>query len=153
MPTTGMSISASVPGSSMNGWLAGTRAVTSSPSMQATLRPFKPSSRAIVSVRSAAARGLAAPILVIMTVPALRQAGTVMITNMGAANPRAAAERTLTIARELGLQGLKVACIEGDDVTALVPANQPFMDEPGTLADIDMPVVGMNAYLGADAIL
>lgn len=84
--------------------------------------------------------------------PACRKAGTVMITNMGAANPRAAAERTLTIARELGLKGLKVACIEGDDVTALVPANQPFMDEPGTLADIDMPVVGMNAYLGADAI-
>ena len=27
------------------------------------------------------------------------------------------------------------------------------MDEPGTLADIDMPVVGMNAYLGADAII
>jgi hypothetical protein len=85
--------------------------------------------------------------------PACRKAGTVMITNMGAANPRAAAERTLAIAREFGLQGLKVACIEGDDVSALVPKNQPFMDEPGTLADIDMPVVGMNAYLGADAIM
>ncbi len=84
--------------------------------------------------------------------PACRKAGTVMITNMGAANPRAAAERTLAIARELGLKGLKVACIEGDDVSALVPRNQPFMDEPGTLADVDMPVVGMNAYLGADAI-
>lgn len=85
--------------------------------------------------------------------PACRAAGTVMITNMGAANPRAAAERTVVLARELGLKGLKVACIEGDDVSALVPKNQPFMDEPGTLADIDMPVVGMNAYLGADAIL
>jgi hypothetical protein len=85
--------------------------------------------------------------------PACRKAGTVMITNMGAANPSAAAERTLVLARELGLKGLKVACIEGDDVSALVPANQPFMDEPGTLADIDTPVVGMNAYLGADAIL
>ena len=84
--------------------------------------------------------------------PACRKACTVLVTNMGAANPRAAALRTQTIARELGLKGLKVACIEGDDVSALVPANQPFMDEPGTLADIDMPVVGMNAYLGADAI-
>ena len=84
--------------------------------------------------------------------PACRKAGTTMITNMGAANPRAAAERTLAIARELDLKGLKVACIEGDDVAALVPPNQPFMDEPGTLADIAMPVVGMNAYLGADAI-
>ena len=85
--------------------------------------------------------------------PACSKAGTLIITNMGAANPRAAAERTLALARELGLKGLKVACIEGDDVSALVPPDQPFMDEPGTLADIDMPIVGMNAYLGADAIL
>ncbi len=85
--------------------------------------------------------------------PACRKAGTVMITNMGAANPRAAAERTLGVARDLGLAGLKVACIEGDDVSALVPPGQPFMDEPGTLAEINMPVVGMNAYLGADAIV
>ena len=85
--------------------------------------------------------------------PACRKAGTIMITNMGAANPRAAAERTLAVARELGLNGLKVACIEGDDVSALVPPDQPFMDEPGRLADIDMPVVGMNAYLGIDAVI
>lgn len=84
--------------------------------------------------------------------PACRAAGTTMITNMGAANPRAAAEHTLEVARELGLNGLKIACIEGDDVSARVPRDQPFMDEPGTLADIDMPVVGMNAYLGIDAI-
>ena len=85
--------------------------------------------------------------------PACVAAGTTMISNMGAANPRAAAALTLEIARELGLKGLKVACIEGDDVSALVPANQPFMDEPGTLADVGLPVVGMNAYLGADAIV
>ncbi|MGA7386648.1 MAG: acyclic terpene utilization AtuA family protein, partial [Pseudolabrys sp.] len=45
--------------------------------------------------------------------PARHAAGTTMISNMGAANPSAAAERTLAIARELGLKGLKVACIEG----------------------------------------
>ena len=85
--------------------------------------------------------------------PACRAAGTTIITNMGAANPRAAAERTLGLARSLGLNGLKIACIEGDDVSGLVPADQPFMDEPGSLADVEMPVVGMNAYLGADAIV
>src|SRR5215475_10230050 len=85
--------------------------------------------------------------------PACRAAGTVMITNMGAAHPGAAAERTRDIARELGLAGLKIACITGDDVTAHVARDQPFMDEPGTLADIDRPVLGMNAYLGADAII
>src|SRR5215470_7915646 len=85
--------------------------------------------------------------------PACRQAGCAIITNMGAANPRAAAERTRDIAHALGIAGLKIACIEGDDVTKLVRPDQPFMDEPGTLADVGRPIVGMNAYLGADAIL
>jgi hypothetical protein len=85
--------------------------------------------------------------------PACRRAGTVIITNMGAANPRAAAERTRDVARALGISALKIACIEGDDVTRLVRPDQPFMDEAGTLADSGRPVVGMNAYLGADAII
>ena len=85
--------------------------------------------------------------------PVCRAAGTVIITNMGAANPRAAAERTHDIACALGISGLRIACIEGDDVSGLLRPDQPFMDEPGTLADIGRPIVGMNAYLGADAII
>jgi hypothetical protein len=85
--------------------------------------------------------------------PLCRATRTTIITNMGAANPRAGAERTLEIARELGLKGLKVACVTGDDVSGRVPPDCPFMDEPGCLNDVDMPIVGMNAYLGADAIL
>jgi Acyclic terpene utilisation family protein AtuA len=78
---------------------------------------------------------------------------TVLITNMGAANPRAAAERTLAIARELGLTGLKIACIEGDDVSERAGPQHPLMGEPGTVGDIGRRIVGMNAYLSADAIL
>ena len=85
--------------------------------------------------------------------PACRAAGTTLISNMGAANPRAAAERTLAIARELGLTGLKIAYIEGDDLTATGPRDGALMDEPGRLSDVGMPIVGMNAYLGVDAIL
>jgi hypothetical protein len=85
--------------------------------------------------------------------PPCRDAGTVIITNMGAANPRAAAELTVQVARELGLTGLKVACIEGDEVTDLLEPDTPLMDEPGTLRDVSLPMVGANAYLGADAIL
>jgi len=85
--------------------------------------------------------------------PPCRAAGTVIVTNMGAANPRAAAARTIEVARKLGFKGLKVASIEGDDVTHVVPRDQPFMDEPGNLSDVGMPVVGMNAYLGSDAIV
>jgi hypothetical protein len=85
--------------------------------------------------------------------PVCHAAGTTIISNMGAANPRAAAEKTRGIARELGLKGLKIACLEGDDVSAEVSAETPFMDEPGTIAEVGRPVVGMNAYLGTDAIL
>jgi hypothetical protein len=85
--------------------------------------------------------------------PVCRAAHTTIITNMGAANPRAAAERTVDVARKLGLKGLKIACIGGDDVSQIIPRDQTFMDEPGTLAEAGLPVVGMNAYLGADAIV
>lgn len=85
--------------------------------------------------------------------PPCRKAGTTIITNMGVANPRAAAERTVAIANELGLAGFKVACIEGDEVSDRLPTDTPLMDDEGTLADMAMPVVGMNAYLGVDAIL
>jgi hypothetical protein len=85
--------------------------------------------------------------------PPCREAGTVIVTNMGAANPMAAAARAVKIARELGLAGLKVACIEGDDVSGAIGHDTPLMDEPGTLGDVGLPLVGANAYLGADALL
>jgi hypothetical protein len=85
--------------------------------------------------------------------PPCRAAGTTIITNMGAANPAAAAERTLEVARELGLTGLKIACIEGDDVTDAIDPDAKLMDEPGTLRDVPLKLVGANAYLGADALL
>jgi len=82
-----------------------------------------------------------------------RDAGTVIVTNMGAANVGGAAESIVAIARELGLSGLKVACIEGDDVSATIDPDTPLMDEPGTLRDVGLPLSGANAYIGADAIL
>ena len=49
--------------------------------------------------------------------PAL-QRGVRIVTNMGAAHPVAAAQRTASIARELGLAPLRVAAVTGDDVLA-----------------------------------
>ena len=42
------------------------------------------------------------------------------ITNMGQANPAAAARRTAEIAQELGLSGLRVVALLGDDVLEAV---------------------------------
>lgn len=79
--------------------------------------------------------------------------GTRIITNMGVANPRAAAALTAGIARELGLDGLKVACVEGDDVGALVGPDTAFMDHPGAVRDVGLQMVGANVYLGIEALL
>jgi len=84
---------------------------------------------------------------------ACRKNGTVVVTNMGAANPLSAAQLTVGIARELGLAGMKVACIEGDDVTRQMGPNTPLHDREGTVRDVGLPVVGANAYLGAEALL
>src|SRR3954452_13103917 len=43
-----------------------------------------------------------------------RARGVKVITNMGAANPVAAAQKTAEIAHSLGLRGLKIAAITGD---------------------------------------
>jgi hypothetical protein len=82
-----------------------------------------------------------------------RRNGTVVVTNMGAANPLAAAQLTVGIARELGLAGMKVACVEGDDVTRQIGPDTPLHDRDGKVRDIGLPVVGANAYLGAEALL
>ena len=48
--------------------------------------------------------------------PACVSQGVTIITNMGAANPLAAGQEALRVARELGLARLRVAVVMGDDV-------------------------------------
>ncbi|MGY2237777.1 acyclic terpene utilization AtuA family protein [Pseudomonas gingeri] len=77
-----------------------------------------------------------------------------IITNMGAANPLAAAREVRRIALELGLTKLKVAAVTGDDVLAILQA------EPGRLLDNGLRVeqlgerlISANAYMGAEGIV
>ncbi len=90
--------------------------------------------------------------------PLIHQHGTRLITNMGAANPRAAALRTVEIARSLGLKGLRVACVEGDDVTGRIGPETELPDLNrseliNTVEEVGLALVGANAYIGADALL
>ena len=48
--------------------------------------------------------------------PVCAAKGIKIVTNMGAANPEAAARKTADIAKSLGLSALKIAAIVGDDV-------------------------------------
>ena len=77
---------------------------------------------------------------------------TKVITNMGVANPYAAAVRTATIARELGLRPLKIAWVSGDDVSALIHENTRLPEMGCTVGQLKQPFIGANAYIGIDAI-
>jgi hypothetical protein len=78
---------------------------------------------------------------------------TRLITNMGVANPEGAAAKAAAVARELGLRGLKIAALIGDDVGALLEETTPLPEAGVTIGEVGRRMVGANAYLGADAIL
>jgi hypothetical protein len=84
--------------------------------------------------------------------PACRAHGTTVITNAGAAHPAAAGEVAARVARSLGLAGLRVAVVTGDDVLAAVRAADPVVIETGQPVSAGEPLVSANAYLGADGI-
>lgn len=80
--------------------------------------------------------------------------GIRIITNMGAANPAAAAARTREIARSLGLHGLKIAAVSGDDVLAELKSGDHRIEETGApVSSMADKLVSANAYLGAAPIV
>lgn len=78
---------------------------------------------------------------------------TRIVTNMGSANPRAAGEAAAEVARSVGLAGLRIAVVEGDDVTSLVHSDTLLPEIGKTVKEFGSRMIGANAYLGADAIV
>jgi hypothetical protein len=77
-----------------------------------------------------------------------------IITNMGAANPVAAARKVAEIARELGIRGLRVAAVLGDDVLDVVRGGDWPLDELGQpVSALGNRLLSANAYLGAGPIV
>lgn len=76
--------------------------------------------------------------------------GVRIVTNMGAANPLAAAQTVREIARSLGLRGLRIAAVAGDDVLEAVQrANCTLLDSGEPVSTLAGKLVSANAYLGA----
>lgn len=76
-----------------------------------------------------------------------------IVANFGAANPMAAGHRVLAVAEELGIAGIKVAVVEGDDLLATLGADTVRRwpnDEREDLGGHD--IIAANAYLGAQPI-
>ncbi|WP_311971206.1 acyclic terpene utilization AtuA family protein [Pseudomonas baltica] len=75
-----------------------------------------------------------------------------VITNMGAANPVAAARLVRRIAWELGGEHLKIAAVTGDDVLALL-ATGSRLDNQVTLEQMGDRVISANAYMGVEGMV
>jgi Acyclic terpene utilisation family protein AtuA len=87
--------------------------------------------------------------------PELKQRGVRVLTNAGGLNPRGCRDRIFAVARELGVSGIAVGVVEGDDIRArlgeLVAAGHPLrnMDSGEPIAPIVDRLAAANAYLGA----
>ena len=76
--------------------------------------------------------------------------GIKIVTNMGAANPLAAARKIASLAHSMGLHSLKVAAVTGDDVLAACQQSDlGFMEFEGTISQLGNRLISANAYLGA----
>lgn len=79
------------------------------------------------------------------------RAGIRIVSNFGAANPEAGARVVRRLAEEAGYPDVRIAIVEGDDVTAAFTAEELEAREVGDLLP-GSAVLSANAYIGAAAI-
>ena len=87
--------------------------------------------------------------------PLLKDHKVKIITNMGAANPKAAMEVTGRMAREYGLTDLKIMGVLGDDIIDGIDRYMNFeiLETGQPLSSIADDIVSANAYIGAGGIV
>ncbi|SFJ75206.1 acyclic terpene utilization AtuA family protein [Thermoflavimicrobium dichotomicum] len=86
-----------------------------------------------------------------LLLPVIKKNRVRLITNMGAANPIAAAERIVQIAQRQGIS-IKVAAVTGDDVLEHINLEEHSLEMDKPLSSYG-EIISANAYLGADALL
>lgn len=91
--------------------------------------------------------------------PQCQAQGIKIIANAGGVNPQACLEAVAGVVRQLGLTGVRVAMIEGDDILSRLPeilaAGHPLknMDTGQPLADFVQRATSANVYIGAASIV
>ena len=99
------------------------------------------------------------PTFMRLLLPIARERGITLITNAGGMNPAGAATAVRSVARDLGMQDLRVGTVSGDDLTARlddVREAGAMLDHLDTGAAIDAVrsrIVFAVAYLGARPIV
>jgi hypothetical protein len=93
------------------------------------------------------------PLLDAMLRPVLARClahGIRIVSNFGAANPRAAARHIARMARELGADAPRIAVVEGDDLSGAV--HRALLHEALGAQMEGLRIVSANAYIGAEPI-
>jgi len=77
-----------------------------------------------------------------------------IITNMGAANPQAAAAKVKEVAWRLDIKSLNIAVVMGDDVYQHIDQYKELllMETGEKLEDLQSRIISANAYIGAEGI-
>jgi hypothetical protein len=91
--------------------------------------------------------------------PVIAEKGVRVVTNAGGLNPGACREEVFRLARELGISGLKVGVVEGDDLLPRLPSlcrdghHLLHMETGQRLCEIPHnKVLSANVYLGARTV-
>ena len=86
--------------------------------------------------------------------PACRERGVTIVTNMGAANPASAGACARELAQRLGCLGLTIATVSGDDVYDVVMTGDFTIAETGEpVSALKDRLISANAYIGAEPIV
>ncbi len=98
------------------------------------------------------------PVYLHEALPAVAAGRAKVITNAGGINPAAAARAAIDTARELGLSGLKVATVLGDDLLGRLDviateADLVHLETGAPFSDFPAPALFAAAYLGARPIV
>lgn len=99
------------------------------------------------------------PKLMERILPVCKEKGTKVITNGGGVNPEACAEAILNVAKELGISGIKIAVVSGDDIKdrldELVQLGEELnnMETGESIVNVKDKLLSANVYLGAAPIV
>lgn len=91
--------------------------------------------------------------------PTCHEKGIKIIANAGGVNPIACREALAGVIKELGLTGIRIGIVEGDDILedldSIIAAGEPLknMDDGRPLSEVRDQVKTANVYIGAEPIV
>lgn len=91
--------------------------------------------------------------------PKCQEKGIKIVANAGGVNPQACRQAVAEVVKELGISGIRIGVVEGDDILADLPgmieSGEEFrnMDNGELLAPYLDKVKSANVYIGADSIV